>query len=269
MPELPEVENLRRYLVREKVLGRVIEDVEAGWPGAAKASDGSGGLAGLPGRRIAGLDRVGKQMVIRLDRGVLGLHMGMTGSLSVRKPEQARLKYAHTILHLDDGRRIELDDVRKWASVVLADEARELTGSLGPDAMDPSFTADEFVKRVKPKRSAIKAVLMDQHVLAGVGNIYADEALFRAGISPLRPAWKVSEARLRELHGAVRAVLEHAMRFIEAHLLDDGRPYVVDAYDERMRLPRKAGAPCPECRTPLKTVKSGGRSAYFCPKCQR
>ena len=269
MPELPEVESLRRYLIRQRVTGRVIKDVEVRSPGAQRASDGRGGLAGLPGRRIKAVERHGKQLVVKLDMGVLGLHMGMTGALAVRRPADARLKYAHTVFHLDDGRRIELDDPRKWASVVLADSADELTGSLGPDAVDPAFTAAGFVRRVRPKRSAIKAVLLDQHVLAGVGNIYADEALFRAGISPARAADKISEARLRALHSAVQDVLVRATDFIGSHLREDGSPYIVDAYDERMRLPRKAGAPCPECAAPLRTMKFGGRSAYYCPKCQR
>lgn len=269
MPELPEVESLRRYLIRERVTGRTVKAVDVGWPGAQRASDGKGGLAGLPGRRIKAVERHGKQLVVKLDKGVLGLHMGMTGSLAVRRPADPRLKYAHTVFHLDDGRRIELDDPRKWASVVLTDSAEALTGSLGPDAVDPTFIAADFIQLVRPKRSAIKAVLLDQHVLAGVGNIYADEALFRAGISPARSANKVSEASLRALHAAIQDVLAHATAFIGSHLSDDGRPFVVDAYDERMRLPRKAGAPCPECAAPLRTMKFGGRSAYYCPKCQR
>ncbi len=269
MPELPEVESLRRYLLRQGVVGRRFTGVDAGWPGAARASDGRGGLAGLKGRRIEGVDRHGKQLIVRLDHGVLGLHMGMTGSLAVRTPGDERLKYTHTVFHLDDGRRIELDDARKWASAVLADAASDLTGSLGSDAAGTSFSADEFVRRVKLKRSAIKAVLLDQHVLAGVGNIYADEALFQAGISPLRPASRTSEARLRSLHAAIQDVLTRATDFIGAHLLDDGRPYIVDAYDERMRLPRKKGAPCPDCRAPLSAAKFGGRTSYYCPRCQR
>jgi formamidopyrimidine-DNA glycosylase len=269
MPELPEVENLRRYLVRAGIPGRRIVEVDVRWPGFERSEDGKGGLAGLPGRRIKTVERHGKQLVVRLDRGVLGLHMGMTGSLAVRKPEEERLKYAHTVFYLDDERRIELDDPRRWASVVLADRAEELIGGLGPDAVSPAFTADEFIRRVKPRRSAIKAVLMDQHVLAGVGNIYADEALFRAGISPTRAAIKISEARLRALHSSVQETLSHATEFIGRRLLEDGRPFVVDAHDSRMRLPRKKGAPCPDCGTPLRAHSFGTRTAYYCPKCQR
>ena len=269
MPELPEVESLRRYLIRERVTGRAIKAVDLHWPGVAMSDDGKGGLADLPGRRIRAVGRHGKQLVVKLDRGLLGLHMGMTGSLAVRRPADPRLKYARTVFHLDDGHRIELDDPRRWASVVLVNNAEDLTGGLGPDAVDPAFTTAEFIRRVSPKRSAIKAVLLDQHVLAGVGNIYADEALFRAGISPARAANKVSEARLHALYVAVQEVLVQAIDFIASHLLDDGRPQIVDAYDERMRLPRKAGRPCPECSAPLRTMKFGGRSAYYCSKCQR
>ncbi len=269
MPELPEVEALRLYLLRERLVGQRVTDIEAHWPGIERTEDGLGGLAGLKGRMVDGISRHGKQLVLPLDTGVLGLHMGMTGSLAVRSPAQPRLKYARTVIHFGDGRRLELDDPRRWASVVVVDSAAELTGGLGPDALDPSFTADEFARRVKPKRSAIKAVLLDQHVLAGVGNIYADEALFQAGISPLRTANRISVPRLLKLYGAVISILTNAVAFIESHLSADGRPFVVDAYDERMRLQRKAGAPCPECKTALSMAQVGGRSAYFCRKCQR
>ncbi len=269
MPELPEVEALRRYLVRERVTGLRISRVEARWPNIERTEDGLGGLSGLAGRRIDSVDRHGKQLLVQLDKGVLGLHMGMTGNLAVRRSHAPALKYAHTVFHLSDGRRIELDDPRRWASVVLVDRASDLTGGLGPDALDPAFDAAEFVRRVKPKRSAIKAVLLDQHILAGVGNIYADEALFRARISPLRPASRKGVDRLSALHAAIRITLTQSIEFIESHLLEDGRPHIVDAYDARMQLPRKAGAPCPECKSPLATATVGGRSSYYCRSCQR
>ncbi len=269
MPELPEVESLRRYLLREGVVGRRIVEVDVRSPGVEQTVDGKGGLAGLRGRSVTGVSRHGKQLLVTLDRGVLGLHMGMTGSLAVLRPDDPPEKYARTVFYLDDERRIELDDPRRWASAVLVDRAAELTADLGPDAADPSFSADEFARRVKPRRVPVKALLLDQHVLAGVGNIYADEALFAAGISPLRHANRVSEARLRSLHAAVQEVLDNATAVIASHLLADGRPWVVDAYDARMRLPREKGAPCPRCGTPLRAAKFGGRTSYYCGGCQR
>ena len=269
MPELPEIESLRRYLVAERVAGRVVSGVDAGWPGAGGASDAVADLGGLPGRRIESVERHGKQMVVALDRGVLGLHMGMTGRLVVMKPDAEPLRYARYTFHLDDGRRIELDDARRWAAVRLAGSAGDLIGNLGPDALDPRFTAARFAARIGCRRAAIKPLLMDQSVLAGVGNIYADESLHRAGISPTRRAHRISRARLERLHGAVVETLESAVRFIAGHPGADGSPFVVDAYDDRMRLSRRIRAPCPSCGIPIRSRRLGGRTAYYCPGCQR
>ena len=197
MPELPEVESLRRYLVSERVPGRVvIASATADWPGVENTRDGAARLSTLPGRRIMSAKRHGKQLILPLDRGVLGLHMGMTGRLVILGPDDEPLRYTRYTFVLDDGRRIELDDVRRWASALLAGSESELTGRLGPDAIDPTFTSVMFVERVAGRRSPIKPLLMDQSILAGVGNIYADEALHRSAISPARRANRISRARL-------------------------------------------------------------------------
>ena len=169
--------------------------------------------------------------------------------------------------YLDDERRIELDDQRRWASVQIIHDLSEVTGELGPDALDPTFTAGQFIEVVKKRRMPIKSLLMDQHVLAGVGSIYAGEALHRAGISPLRPGTRISKERLAALHEAIRTSLALAVQHIVANPNDDGSP--LDAYDDRMRLPRKKGAPCPDCGTTLSYHKIGGRTAYFCKHCQK
>ena len=269
MPELPEVESLRRYLVAQKVPGRVITSASADWPGVENTADGAAGLSTLPGRRIMSAKRHGKQLVLPLDRGVLGLHMGMTGRLVILEPDDEPLRYTRYTFTLDDGRRIELDDVRRWAGAVLVDSEDELTGRLGPDAIDPSFTSEMLVERIAVRRSAIKPLLMDQSILAGVGNIYADEALHRTGISPARRAHRISRARLARLHGHLLAVLNEAIGFIAANPDEHGAPYIVNAYDGRMRLSRKRGAPCPACGEPIRSSKLGGRTAYYCARCQR
>ena len=269
MPELPEVESLRRYLMAEHVPGRVITSAIADWPGVENTRDGAAGLSTLPGRRIMSAKRHGKQLILPLDRGVLGLHMGMTGRLVVLGPDDEPLRYTRYTFVLDDGRRIELDDVRRWAGAVPADSEDELTGRLGPDAIDPAFTSEMFVERISGRRSAIKPLLMDQSILAGVGNIYADEALLRSGISPARRAHRISRNRLERLHDELLDVLNEATGFIAANPDEHGAPYVVDAYDGRMRVTRKRGAPCPTCGEPIKSRKFGGRTAYYCPRCQR
>lgn len=268
MPELPEVESLRRYLVAERVPGRVITSAVADWHGVENTSDGAAGLSTLPGRRIVSARRHGKQLVLPLDRGVLGLHMGMTGRLVVLGPDDEPLRYTRFTFALDDGRRIELDDVRRWARVVMAESEVELTGKLGPDAIDPAFTGEMFAARTSGRRSAIKPLLMDQSILAGVGNIYADEALLRSGISPARRAHRISRSRLVRLHEELSDVLNDAIGFIAANPDEHGAPYVVDAYDGRMRLSRKRGAACPTCGSPIRSRKFGGRTAYYCPRCQ-
>lgn len=268
MPELPEVESLRRYLESERVPGRVITSVIADRPVVENTRDGAAGLSKLPGRRIMSAKRRGKQLVLPLDRGVLGLHMGMTGRLVILEPDEEPLRYTRYTFLLDDGRRIELDDVRRWAGVVLAESEDELTGRLGPDAVDPAFTGEMFAERIAGRRSPIKSLLMDQSILAGVGNIYADEALLRSGISPARRAHRISRSRLERLHEDLVDVLNEAIGFITANPDEHGAPYVVDAYDGRMRLTRKRGAGCPACLAPIRSRKFGGRTAYYCLRCQ-
>ena len=208
MPELPEVESLRRYLLAERIPGRVITSAVAEWPGVENTRDGAAGLSTLSGRRIMSAKRHGKQLILPLDRGVLGLHMGMTGRLVVLGPDDVPLRYTRYTFALDDGRRIELDDVRRWARAVLTDSEDELTGRLGPDAIDPAFTGEVFLERISGRRSAIKPLLMDQSILAGVGNIYADEALLRSGITPARRAHRISRNRLERLHDEVAGRFE-------------------------------------------------------------
>ncbi len=268
MPELPEVESLRLYLVDQGIVGRTIVDVEADWPGIESTEDGMGGLSALRGRRITGFSRTGKNLIASLDRGVLWLHMGMTGRLVVLHPSDEPMRFARVAFYLDDERRIELEDPRRWAGVRFEESDADILPNVGPDALDAALTADEFVRRVKQKRSPIKAVLMDQSVLAGVGNIYADEALHRTGIHPGRRADRISEKRLIELHAAIRTSLTQALRYIVDHPDERGRPFIVDAYDDRMRLQRKKGSNCPDCGTELQTRKIGGRTSYFCPICQ-
>lgn len=268
MPELPEVESLRLYLVSQHLVGRTVVSVEADWPGIENSEDGQGGLSKLPGRKFQGFSRTGKNLIAKLDHGVLWLHMGMTGRLAVMHPGEEPHKYARVTFYLDDERRIELDDPRRWAGVRLEESEENVLSGLGPDALDADLSEDEFVERVKKKRSPIKAVLMDQSVVAGVGNIYADESLHRVGIHPATRANQISEDQLKQLRSAVRTTLLQALRYIVDHPDDHGRPYIVDAYDDRMRLRRKKGSECPDCSAELQTQKIGGRTSYFCPQCQ-
>jgi formamidopyrimidine-DNA glycosylase len=268
MPELPEVENLRRYLIAEGVPGLSIVSVDVAAARTIKTPSVEDFVLGLPGRRVLEIGRRAKYIDVALDTGHLVLHMGMTGSLRVSSDGEERMRFAHTVFHLEDGRRIELNDPRKWASVWLVDRFEDALPEIGPEPLDMSFTAEGFVQRVSGRRSPIKAVLLDQAVIAGVGNIYADEALLRAGISPSRRAHRISEQRLVNLLQEIRISLARAINYIGDNPLDDGRPFVVDAFDDRMQILRKPGSVCPRCGAVLRTKVIGGRTAYFCASCQ-
>jgi len=268
MPELPEVENLRRYLISEAVPGLSVVSVDVAAARTIRTPSVEDFVLGLSGRRVVEIGRRAKYIDVALDRGHLVLHMGMTGSLRVSSGDDEPLRFAHTLFHLDDGRRIELNDPRKWASVWLVDRFEDALPNIGPEPLDMSFTPEEFAQRVSRRRSPIKAVLLDQAVIAGVGNIYADEALLRAGISPSRRAHRISEQRLSRLLDEIRNSLARAINYIGDNPLDDGRPFVVDAFDDRMQILRKPGSVCPQCGAVLKTKVIGGRTAYFCGGCQ-
>ncbi len=273
MPELPEVESIRRYLVSSDVSGRCIERVEVGWPDsiAAPASDIETFANRVSHKRITALSRRGKYLIATLANDLdtashLVLHMGMTGSLHIRNPDECPVRYRRAAIFLDDNRRIELNDSRRWARIWAVPEASTAFPRLAPDPWD--LSPPVFVERLRAKRSRIKPTLLDQSLIAGVGNIYADEALHRTGISPLRRCNRISVARLQQLHSDIIAVLEHAINYISTHPSKDGSPYVVDAYDDRMRVQRRPYSLCPNCTEPVMSRRIAGRTAYYCPACQ-
>ena len=273
MPELPEVESIRRYLVSNRLEGKRIQRVEVGWADsiAAPRHDIEGFANAVSGKQIGSIDRRGKYLIAPLKDGNdttshLVLHMGMTGSVHIREPGETSVRYRRAVLYLTDGRRIELNDSRRWARLWCAEKPEHAFPNLGPEPWD--LLQSEFAQRVKTKRSRIKPALLDQSLVAGVGNIYADEALHRTGISPLRRCNRISTARLENLHSAIIAVLDHAIEFISTHPSEDGSPYVVDAYDERMRVQRTPNACCPKCGQTVNSRSISGRTAYYCARCQ-
>ncbi len=279
MPELPEVESIRRYLRNEGVEGRKIRRAEIEWPRCViePESDPEALLGKIVDRPIGTLGRRGKYLLFplrpptdivrRLGDAHLVLHMGMTGSLHVRKPRDPVLRFARTTFWLDDDRRIELVDPRKWARLWAVANLADAIGGLGPEPQ--GISSEDFASRIARRRSRVKSVLLDQSLIAGVGNIYADEALHLAGVSPLRRSNRISRPRLEALHSAIIETLDHATDFIGKHPSPDGSPYVVDAYDERMKLPRMDGGKCPTCCAPMRSRRIDGRTAYYCGSCQR
>ncbi len=270
MPELPEVESLRRYLIREGLVGRTFEQIDLEDKPSPKSGTGAiSGTKNTVGRQVRSLERRGKQIAAVLDKGVLGFHMGMTGQIHVLEPDEPAPRFTRALFTMSGGFRLVLADPRRWAKIQHFESPDHAFAGLGPDALDPKFTSEQFACLLDGRKAQIKPLLLNQAIIAGVGNIYADEALHRVEISPAKRTNEIASEKLGTLFLAIRVSLEHALEFILNHPDDRGRPYIVDAYDARMQLHRKAGSFCPRCEIPLVTMKLGGRTAYYCASCQK
>ncbi|MFH1486265.1 MAG: bifunctional DNA-formamidopyrimidine glycosylase/DNA-(apurinic or apyrimidinic site) lyase [Chloroflexota bacterium] len=276
MPELPEVETIRRDLARA-LTGRRFVDVDLLWPGVVRHPSPEDFQRCLVGQRIREVARRGKYLLIRLDSGDnLAMHLKMSGSLLLRSPSSALDSYLRAVLTLDDGNQLRFYDPRKFGGMWLVAEEEAITCKLGPEPFDAAFTPEVLHSRLVRRAVPIKALLCDQFCLAGVGNIYADEALCDARIHPLRKAKDITLEEAERLHAAIRSVLERAIgnrgtTFRKESLTNQYR----DAYGEAGRnedallVTRRAGAPCSCCGTPLQRIPIRGRGTYFCPDCQR
>jgi len=272
MPELPEVETIRRDLL-PLICGRTITGVRIA-PGASRVIRDDNAFAGrLVGRRIDGLARRGKYLLFRLDGKsapvYLAVHLRMTGSLLHRRPGAPTDAYVRAVITLDDATELRYADLRKLGQMWLVDSPEEAVGRLGPEPLDAAFTAAKLRRILSRRRAPVKAVLLDQRAIAGLGNIYADEALFAARIHPLRAASTLSEAETKRLHRAVRRVLNDAL----GNRGSSFRDYVDAAGREgthqlQVRVFRRTGRPCYVCRAEIARIKVGSRSTHFCPDCQ-
>jgi len=229
--------------------------------------------AAVSGQRVYDVRRRAKYLIIDLDAGSLIVHLGMSGSLRVLDPATPLLPHDHYDLLLDSGRCLRFNDPRRFGSLhwCAGDPAMHpLLASLGPEPLTTEFSAEYLTRRARGRRVAIKQLLMDQRIVVGVGNIYASEALFRAGVHPRRAAGRVSSARLAALVKGVRAVLGDAIRAGGTTLRDyvgaDGEP---GYFQQRLYVYERTGRPCRRCRTPVRHLVQGQRSTYYCPRCQR
>lgn len=270
MPELPEVETIRRTLARH-LLGQEVRAVLLLTPAVWRGGDPDA----MVGRRITVLDRRGKHLLISLDGQpglVLHVHLGMTGRL-IFVPPGGPLpdRHVHAQFSFDHG-KLYYQDTRRFGYLELL-PGGALEGHprlcLGPEPLDEEFTAGMLQGMLAGRRAPVKAVLLDQHILAGIGNIYADEALHRAGVHPLRPAGDLSRREVEALRDALREVLEEAIAARGTTFSDyrdgEGQP---GQFVWRLRVYGREGEPCPGCGTPVARERLGGRSTYFCPRCQ-
>jgi len=270
MPELPEVETIVRGL-REPLVGRQFTGVRVGWENLVARPSVEGFERGLVGQRILGLKRRGKYLVFALSgEGSLIVHLRMTGRLSIKNSDDGLDKHDHLIFELDDGRELRFNNVRKLGRVYLVDDEDEIVGKLGPEPLGDDFTLADFAALLSGRRGKIKPLLLNQRFIAGVGNIYADEALFAALIHPERRADTLTTEEIENLYCAIRQVLAQGIANRGTTLSDyldaEGRK---GRNQEYLRVFRRASQPCPRCEMTIERTVVGGRGTYFCPRCQK
>lgn len=273
MPELPEVETVRRFL-EERACGVHIERLCVLFPGCIAGLAPDEFARRLRGRRIGGWRRLGKYLIAELDDGSrFSLHLRMTGRLRC-VPDERSAQGPHTrlIITFKEGGALQFDDPRKFGRLRWYHDEEALSSSLrlGPDPLSASFGPEALQAAAAGRKRPVKSLLLDQSLVAGVGNIYADEALFAAGIRPERASQSLSPAEVRALWQSLRRVLqegiEHGGTSFRDYVGGDGRP---GRFQERLKVYGRKGMPCTVCQQTLAAVRIGGRTSVFCPACQR
>lgn len=273
MPELPEVETMVRDLT-PRLDGRQIIGVDAPFVGIIRYPEYEEFRRRVVGQSIVAVTRRGKYAIIHLASGdLLIVHRGMTGSLLDRSAQDPPERHLRLVLHLDNGRQLRLDDQRKFGKVyVLSSSGEERAlpwATFGPEPLDDSFDLATFAETLSRRTALLKPLLLSQRVVAGLGNIYVDEALFLARIHPERRAGTLVADEVRQLHAAIRTVLTAAVRgrgtTFDSYMDIEGRS---GSYQQRLRVFNRTGEPCPRCGTPIVKTVVGGRGTHYCPSCQ-
>jgi formamidopyrimidine-DNA glycosylase len=271
MPELPEVETTRRG-IQPHVCGHTVKQLlvrqrNLRWPVPCQLEQL------LAGQQIERIDRRGKYLLLAVGRGTLIIHLGMSGSLRILTTDSPPGAHDHIDLLLEDGCRLRYTDPRRFGAWLWTDEAIEqhaLLQNLGPEPLSAAFHADYLYNLSRGRKLAVKSFVMNSHVVVGVGNIYANEALFRAGIHPARAAGRIARQRYQRLVDAIKNVLDDAIREGGTSLRDfvwgEGKP---GYFKQRLQVYDRRGAPCRRCASAIREIRVGQRSSFFCPTCQR
>ena len=274
MPELPEVETYVREL-EPLLVGREVRAAQVFWPRTIAAPAVAEFQARIVGEQFAHFGRRGKYMLLGLAGGAtLIVHLRMTGHLQVEPGITAPDKHTHVLLDLDSGARLFFRDSRKFGRIWLVEDVAPVLARLGPEPLSDDFTPAGLGQRLANRQAAIKALLLDQSIVAGVGNIYADEALFRAGVHPLRSGGSLTDNELARLHLAVCTVLAEGIAAagsslgvssIQNYQRPSGQP---GSFQEQHRVFQRTGQPCMVCGAPIARIVIAQRSSHFCPHCQ-
>ncbi len=270
MPELPEVETTRRGIAphaeRKVVEELIIRDSRLRWPVPGDLP------ARLAGATLREADRRAKYLLLRFDRGTVIVHLGMSGSLRVITDGSPPQKHDHIDLVFTDGVRLRFNDPRRFGCWLWTEDAahHSLLADLGPEPLGDDFNGPYLFRRSRNRKTPIKNFLMDNRVVVGVGNIYANEALFKTGIHPNRPAGRISAARYHQLAEAVKETLAAAILAGGTTLRDfvnsDGKP---GYFAQSLLVYGRRGQPCTECQQPLREIRMSQRSTVYCTRCQR
>lgn len=270
MPELPEVETVRRgiegLLCGQRILAVTVRDGRLRWPVDKQLP------ALVSGCTISAVSRRAKYLLIETDRGRLMVHLGMSGRLYFVEPGTAPQKHDHIDWQLSNRKILRFTDPRRFGSVhwLGAQDSHSLLDNLGPEPLSTDFTPDYLFQRSRKRSAPIKSFIMDGRIVVGVGNIYANEALFRAGIRPTTAAGRVSRPRYEKLVAAIQAVLGEAIAQGGTTLRDflggDGKP---GYFKQALSVYGRGGLPCPRCDAPLKEIRLGQRATVYCASCQR
>jgi formamidopyrimidine-DNA glycosylase len=266
MPELPEVETIRNEL-EPYVVGRTVKGLSFPWEGIVRRPSLEEFRNRLIGQKITGLGRRGKYLIFSLSSGqALVTHLKMTGSLWLKDPE----KFVRAVIQLDDGTNIYFRDPRKFGIMWLVDDEESVGVKLGPEALGPDFTAEVLAEKLKKRTAPIKALLCDQSLVAGIGNMYADETLFLAKIHPMRAGGSLSKEEIKRLYKAIQKVLRAGINEKGASTDTYFRPSGQKGSAHwQFRVAHRRGENCPVCGTPLERIAVRNRGSYFCPKCQK
>jgi len=274
MPELPEVETFIRELAPE-LNGRRITRARVFWPGVIAFPTDEEFVTAIAGARFDRFARRGKYMLFGLDDPrTLIVHLRMTGKLQLAPAAGPPAKHEHVILDLDDGRSLHYQDPRKFGRFWLTPYPETVLAKLGPEPLGPDFTPAYLIDKLAGRKAPIKALLLDQRIVAGIGNIYADETLYRAHVHPARPAGNLRADEIARLHAAAQDVLQVAIERCGSSL---GRSNLQNyirpggeqgGFQEEHNVFRKTGQPCPHCGHPIERMVIAQRSSHYCPVCQ-
>jgi formamidopyrimidine-DNA glycosylase len=270
MPELPEVETIRLALRHGSgqapaLPGQRIERVRLGWPRHVAAPSPAALRKRIRGQVVQDVQRRGKYLVLPLTRDTLLIHLMMSGDLGMLRAGEPLRPHDHTVFSLGSGWELRFNDPRKFGKVMLLERPEEILAGLGPEPLSERFTRAVLAERLAGRASRLKPLLMDQSFLAGLGNIYADEALHRARLHPLRRSANLQAGEVAALWRGIRGALRSGLRHNGASI---DWVYRGGDFQNHFRAYGRTGEPCPVCGTPIQRIVVGQRSTHFCPGCQ-